>query len=99
MGDNHFFLDIVTLIHVSFSCAVISFQFLCFKGCSMEDYQMKKRTQFNNESVNEGRTMPVEQFFGYSCIFPGIVRTITHTAHHRIIQLHGLLVLLLVVAR
>jgi len=65
----------------------------------MEASQMGKMTRVNDGRKSEGRTMPVEQFIGYSGIFPGIVRTVTHTAHHRITQLLGLLVLLLVVAR
>lgn len=65
----------------------------------MEASQMGKRTRVDDGRKSVGRTMPVEQFIGYSSISPGIVRTVTHTAHHRITQLSGLLVLLLVVAR
>ncbi len=64
----------------------------------MEASQMWKLTRVDDGRKSEGRTMPVEQFIEYSCSIPGIVRTVTHTAHHRITQLLGLLVLLLVVA-
>ena len=64
----------------------------------MEASQMWKRTRVDDGRKSEGRTMPVEQLIECSCIIPGIVRTVTHTVHHRITQLLGLLVLLLVVA-
>jgi len=80
-------------------CDYICIRFYNFiKDCSMEASQMGTRTLVNDGRKSEGRIMPVEQFIGYSRIFPGIVRTVTHTAHHRITQLLGLLVLLLVVA-
>ena len=62
----------------------------------MEVRQINTWTRCSEESMSEGRAVPVDEFFGYFCISPGVVRAFVRAVHHRITPFHSLVVLLLV---